>query len=147
MQRLIYLSILVTLAAGCGSELQQHDPAVTALTEAEKVEQQVNTAIVDAEAAIAQTQELVQLTAGIDSRVPGQPRLSDTEIYRRTALSARAKAHQYASLANMCSFLGANVDDEQEKDYWRRYAISLAAKSDGLRQLAARYARMSRDSS
>jgi|GEM_PF-6034852 len=144
MRRLILLFILATLTVGCESQQNTARSKAKASAKAQSVKQQTAKAIADADAAIAKSQEMAQQTAGVDSRVPGQPRLTDAERYRRLSLQARSQAHRYANMANKCTFLAANVEDKDEKEHWRRYAKRFAEKSNGLRALSEKYANLAK---
>lgn len=132
------------IAAGCSSQPSAAQSTATVRGATRDIDQQVAKALAEADAAIARSNQVAQATAGIDSRVPGQPRLSDAEQYRRQSLDARAKAHDYAHMSNKCSFLAANVEEEDEKAYWRGYAAKFAAKSNKLHELSREYTKLSR---
>jgi len=144
MRRTMGIMMVAVMMSGCASEQNVSRSTARAHATAQSEQVRADIAIVQAEAAIAEAKTAARLAEGVDSHVPGQPRLSDAEVYRRTALQARSKAHQYANLSNQCSFLAANVEDDAEKAYWRRYSSECATKSEGLQKLAEQYAAMAK---
>ena len=99
-------------------------------------------AVKAADAQIARVQALVRQVEGTAIVASGQPVEQPAERYRRLSTAAGMEAARLRNLAVVEEGIAREVSDPREQEYWVAKSRASAKRSEIMRRVAARYARL-----